>query len=389
MQHLEHDMDELFQKAGESYPLKIDDNNWDTIASRLTDRPVDINNPVKPTVNRKRYLFSALLLLVALLLTDIVLRYKDNRVANSDANEKIKGSQQENKTNAGPDIDKDKLISKNIIAISKTGHYQNNPPEKYFLEKEIELQLASGNDYRQAVKTDIVIAGPAHNTRADITIKDNNIPIAGIKKANNIFNQREKGFYWGLLGGLQFSEVKQQGVLHPDIEAGVLVGYRINRRLALESGLFYSEKCYYSDAKYFKMSPDPSMPANMVLMDLEGKSNVIEIPLKLRYNFIDKRDKKYFAVAGFSSYLLTKENNNYHAMVNGSENYMEKSYRKNSGYAAATVNVSLGFEHRMVKQSFIRIEPYLQIPIKGIGVGSMPVTSAGIHFGIITSKRKR
>ncbi len=392
MQRLEHDMDELSQKAAENYPLKPGDSNWETIASRLTDNPVGIKKPARSTVNRKKYLLAAILLLAALLLTDIVLRYNDERGSGSVINREEKGSRQENKqAHSNTRIDEDEVLSSDISVIPTTSQYQNDPVEKKFIETEYDFQLINERYYDQVAKADKIATEPANMIRTDLlTIKGRSSPITEVKKANNIFNQRnEKGFYWGLLAGPQFSEVKQQGMERSGFDAGVLAGYRLNKNLAIESGLFFSAKYYYSDAQYFKMAPDPTMPANMVLMDLRGRSNVMEIPIKLRYDFINKPSNKFFTTAGLSSYLLTKENNNYHAMVNGTENYMEKSYKENSVYGAASVNIGAGFEHRIVNQMLIRLEPYLQIPVKGIGVGSMPVTSAGIHIGIITNKRKR
>ena len=391
MQHLEHDMDELSQKAAESYPLKTGESNWEAIASRLKDKAVVIDKPARSTVNRKKYLFAAMLLLAALLLTDIVLRYNVKRGAGSVVNREEKESQQEDKqAQSYPRIDKHELILKDISVVPKTSQHQNNRSGKKMTETGYEFQLINESYYDQVVKADKIATEPARMSTDLLTIKDRGTPITEIKKASDIFNQgNEKGFYWGLLAGPQFSEVKQQGMERSGFDAGTLAGYRINKKLAIESGFFFSAKYYYSDAQYFKMAPDPTMPANMVLMDLKGKSNVMEIPIKLRYDFINKRNNKFFTTAGLSSYLLTKENNNYHAMVNGTEDYMEKSYKKNSVYGAASVNISAGVEYRFVKQNLIRIEPYLHIPIKGIGVGSMPVTSAGIHIGIITNKRKR
>ncbi len=38
MQHLDNDMDELFQRAAENYPLKKGDGDWESIAKRIADR---------------------------------------------------------------------------------------------------------------------------------------------------------------------------------------------------------------------------------------------------------------------------------------------------------------------------------------------------------------
>ena len=35
MEHLENDMDDLFQKAGELYPLKTTGSDWDAVVGKL------------------------------------------------------------------------------------------------------------------------------------------------------------------------------------------------------------------------------------------------------------------------------------------------------------------------------------------------------------------
>jgi hypothetical protein len=135
------------------------------------------------------------------------------------------------------------------------------------------------------------------------------------------------------------------------------------------------------------MKPDPSMPPNMTLMSLKGNSKIVEIPIKVRYDFINNGKSNVFSSAGINSYVLARENNNYHTMVNGNPQDMDKSYKDVTNYTAATFYFSVGYEHRILKRNKIRIEPYLQIPLKGIGVGKMPVTSTGLHLGI-TWERK-
>ena len=94
-----------------------------------------------------------------------------------------------------------------------------------------------------------------------------------------------------------------------------------------------------------------------------------------------------FSSAGISSYLLTSEKNDYLTLVNGTEQSMAGSYKKACRYFAATFDLSIGYEHTLGTTTRLRIEPYLQIPLKGIGVGSMPVKSAGLHIGLLRSIR--
>ena len=57
------------------------------------------------------------------------------------------------------------------------------------------------------------------------------------------------------------------------------------------------------------------------------------------------------------------------------------TYKQANRYFAAAIDLSIGYEFNIQKNRSLRMEPYLQIPLKGIGVGIMPVTSTGLHIG--------
>ncbi len=120
----------------------------------------------------------------------------------------------------------------------------------------------------------------------------------------------------------------------------------------------------------------------MEIVSLEGSTGVLEIPVKFKYNFRQKNNKYIFSSAGITSYILTREKNNYLLLVNGSQQNMVSSYKNKSRSFAATLDISMGYEHKIGKFNYMRIEPYVQIPLKGMGVGSIPVMSSGLRIGL-------
>jgi hypothetical protein len=69
-------------------------------------------------------------------------------------------------------------------------------------------------------------------------------------------------------------------------------------------------------------------------------------------------------------------------MNNGNPEMLKGVYTNNKNYFAATVDIAAGYEQNIKGKFFLRMEPYIQIPIKHVGVGDLPVTSAGLHIGI-------
>jgi hypothetical protein len=402
MQHLEHDMDDLFRKAADDYPLKANENKWEDIASHLHDQSYTETGQGKKG-KRRKYILSALLLLL-FLATGFVLLKNINNNDKAAENKNLPGNESADvnlslsEKNNDPKNKNDFFNKKNSTSLV----ISNEKPKPSFSEninqttRQKEQNNWSNVIKKEEYKTKKRDMSPAFILRKElqkINIPRQTVTIRKLPANNkndialqNAIHQN-RGIYWGFTAGPQMNEVKSQGMNKTGFDLGILAGYRFNKRISIETGFLFATKNYYSDGKYFKMAPDPSMPPNMTLMSLKGNSKIIEIPVKFKYDFINNGRNNLFSAAGITSYLLTKETNNYHAMVNGSPQDMDKSYNDVTNYTAATFYFSAGYEHRILKRNKIRIEPFLQIPLKGIGVGKMPVTSTGLHLGI-TWERK-
>ena len=193
---------------------------------------------------------------------------------------------------------------------------------------------------------------------------------------------RRNGMYVGVVAGPQFSRTKQQGFSDAGLSTGILAGIHLNK-IFVESGLIISDKKYVSGGQYFDMNKIASgMPSGMKLIQVQSKSTVLEIPLKVGYEVLTLNKGAAFATAGLTSFILTSENNQYSASVNGNSETMTGHYTTHQNYFAAALNMSIGYECYTSRNINIRIEPYLQIPLKSIGMGSMHVVSAGAYIGI-------
>ncbi len=127
------------------------------------------------------------------------------------------------------------------------------------------------------------------------------------------------------------------------------------------------------------------MPAAMKVMKLRGTSKVLEIPLHLRLDIFNNRNHRFFSSVGFSSFLLTRESNEYQTSLNGTEELILAHYKTNRNYLGASIDLAVGYEKNIGKKNNIRFQPYLQLPVKGIGVGNLKVMSTGLHIAITRS----
>lgn len=407
MQDLNQNMDELLRKAAEHYPLKINDSDWEKIAPSVT------GTAEKPASRKKnaiiKYTSLLLLFFITLLLADGII----NRSLKKNSSGQF----------LHPLPEKQSAVTstkQNDVRKLSSGKKEKDQPAKQVLsatatEKNEDVEIIK---ISTLYKKDELLTGTNHLQSKKSFYQDaeatrifnayNKISFTGNEKSSEYFslsqnkilkerppaepflNKREifqrKGFYAGVVTGPLFDEVKNQGLKKAGFSAALVGGYRFNAHWSIESGLLLAKKPYFSTGKYFSMDKvGGSMPQGMEILSLEGKNIMLEIPVKVKYDFLQQLNHYFFSTAGLSSVIITNEKNNYLVAMNGVQQAMISSYKNRSRSAAATLDFSAGYEFKIGKSDHIRIEPYIQVPLKGMGVGSMPMKSSGIRLGIIKS----
>jgi hypothetical protein len=191
---------------------------------------------------------------------------------------------------------------------------------------------------------------------------------------------RKTSFYAGILGAPDLTMVKYQSVKHTGFNIGILLGYNINRKWAVETGVYLDRKKYYTEGEYFNAKNIYLQPGYK-LLNADGSCNMVEVPVNLRYNLNPDSKTKWFGTAGLSTYFMTRESYAFD-WTDGTWNGSGfGTYKKPSQYWFSVINLSFGLEQRLGKGGFLRIEPYWRIPTRGMGTGSLPIMSTGLNIG--------
>jgi hypothetical protein len=198
--------------------------------------------------------------------------------------------------------------------------------------------------------------------------------------------QKARRFYVGVVGGVSVTTIKMQKLSDAGFEAGIIAGYRISNRWSVEGGVISSRRYYYSDGKYLNTGKI-YLPPNSSITMVDGQCRMLEIPVSVRFNGAARKRGNWFGTAGLSSYLMQREDYDY-AYYYPSSNYTaihSKTYKNESKDWVSALQLSGGYVLLMKRNLNLRIEPYLQLPLKGMGSGKLPLTSAGLRLGITKS----
>jgi hypothetical protein len=413
MPDLDNHMDDLFRRAADNYPLKTTPGNWDDLVPVVgAGIPVAAESKSKAAESKSKR--KMLLLLLAFLITggtvgllmfnnaqadktnittatnsivQTIVTAPDKTVSgiNAAEPEKLNATTSDDNFYLNKNIDATDRTKMSIKISGGLATSADNDTQSADDRIVKDKPLAEMNDVPLQSKQEINLENKKGITKTDPELKKENETQTITNVAKQDKKKKDKpSFYFGLTGGAELSQVKGQGMTSPGLNGGLVAGLQLSKQLAVETGIQFSQKKYYSQGKHF--NPKASdMPSNMTVNSLDGSCILIEIPLTVKYNF-SKKKNGFYTAAGVSSYIMTKEKNNYQATVSGQSQQIKSTYSNTKAYLSTDLNFSAGYQQSLGKRLNIRVEPYLQIPLKGIGIGSMPVMSTGVHLVLTRNK---
>lgn len=418
MQPLDNDMDDLFREAAENYPLRISGGDWDKIAGALSAQHSP--QPQKAESAKKKYLW-LLLVLLAPLVCNIYNKSSDGSNAKissglvKDTENKVAYPQKEN---ASSDVNS--TPGSVTTAAGNADSLQSNTTSGSYDPATFSSDLSAyvnKNTITKKSKTAVQVTSPQGEEEnnagdmempviADPVIKNEPVVeevnkkqdkasgnIIGEEKkdsssAKNVKKEKkskpaEKRLYINLLAGPDASKVKGRTAGKPGGSAGLTLGFNINRHFAVEAGALYSTKHYSTAFTYFDNSKT-QWPSNRIIKIVDGTCRMIEIPVTVRYNFNVTAQSKFFAAAGLSSYLMKNEDYDYkYTFTASSAQYeMYKSYKKSGNNVLSVLQLSAGWQRNIGRFGAVRVQPYYNIPLSGVGIGKLPLSGAGLLAGI-------
>jgi hypothetical protein len=434
------DIDDLFRRASDKYPLRTDSADWDRMAAALEKEPPAPPDAAGGDEDRKKRRFFWLFLLLPLAGAGYYVWQYAGSSGNMGRSASVVATTPATKQTtapaagqtaattgqatatgqaatvrtapAGPPVTTDQTATSGQTAtrqhqaasVTRSNHIKNhgthsdvdnvNITENEIIQNEDtqpdnSLSLTAVNARRQPggengndrLFYDLQRAPIPHDYRLAV-----NVTAPAAKKDTTVRQPRNKTkhFYAGVFGSPDLSTVKMQSVKSVGSTFGLILGYTFNGgHWAIETGAYVDRKKYYTDGEYFN-TKEVRLPSNSYLDDVDGTCYMWEIPLNLRYNFNPGAKTSWFATAGFSTYLMSHEKYAYGYNWMGSATVLDSAWNihKSSQYPFSIINLSAGFEQRLGKIGNLRVEPYVRLPLTGLGTGKLPIMSAGVNIGI-------
>ena len=154
-------------------------------------------------------------------------------------------------------------------------------------------------------------------------------------------------------------------------------------RISIRSG-FYSERKVYEAYPEDYKAPAAFYSRYPNLQEVKADCKVYEIPLLLSYNLRKAGNSHWFLTTGISSYLIKRETYDYFYKWNlsGPVVHRERTIRNANQHYFSVVTFSAGYQRSLSKKISLVAEPYLKIPMTGIGFGKVKLNSAGVLISV-------
>jgi hypothetical protein len=246
--------------------------------------------------------------------------------------------------------------------------------------KMADLELLSLQSQKGAISTQFTLKTSSHSQLE--------LSSAAINQSKNTQRalRMNRALKIGVLYGSDVTSVHSVAPGRLSQNWGMTLGYQLHNHWSINTGVIYTQKNYSANGKDFHAKMPPSTPAYK-LDYVDGNCNMWEIPLTLRYDFDRINNTTLFLNAGASSYLMRHESYVYYVSTWNSGTLVSRAtppmpYDTKENYLFSVIDISFGVEQRLTKSLSFQVEPYGKIPVKGVGLGSVDLSSYGVNLSL-------
>lgn len=166
---------------------------------------------------------------------------------------------------------------------------------------------------------------------------------------------------------------------------GLLATYSLSGKFSLTTGVVYARKLYdYSGASVAAYG-NPGKT-----METYADCKVLDIPLNLNYRLYQKGLNAISFNTGLSSYIMLNEKYKYVSNDDlGNTNSSVLEIVNQNQHFLGVANIAVSFSRRINNQVSVGIQPFVKIPLTGIGYHDTKLRSTGIAFSLNLNMRQK
>ncbi|QJD78152.1 hypothetical protein [Spirosoma rhododendri] len=172
----------------------------------------------------------------------------------------------------------------------------------------------------------------------------------------------------------------------PGTNVGLMLEYQY-QRWRIQAGALRSVKVYQATepaGEYANMGQWSVKPSS-----IGGRCNMLDIPINLRYDIalLPRRNamppSRWFVSAGTTTYYMLREDYTYNYDNPADPKIKYRDWTTETGrYGFSQLNISGGYERAITRRLYWQVEPFLKVPLKGVGFYKVNLLSTGVFFSL-------
>lgn len=159
---------------------------------------------------------------------------------------------------------------------------------------------------------------------------------------------------------------------------GLLLTYPISKKLSVSSGAIYARKLYDYGGTLSAAYGAAGRP-----WALNADCFVIDVPVNLNYQVLKKKNVSISINSGLSSYFMLKEKYKYrNTGLDGVEQTTALEINNQNQHLFGVANFSISVDRKVSDKVSIGVQPFLKVPLTGIGYYDYNLRSRGVAVSI-------
>jgi hypothetical protein len=150
-------------------------------------------------------------------------------------------------------------------------------------------------------------------------------------------------------------------------------------KFTFSTGAVYAKTPYAANASSYTIAyPSKYTPDN-----ISADCRVLDIPLNVDYQVYNKANNAFSIGSGLSSYIMLNENYHYNYNSPYAGYYPQGfSVTNQNRYFFGVLNLDATYQRKLNANFSFDVQPYLKIPLTGIGAGDVKLQTMGVALGL-------
>ncbi|TDO20851.1 hypothetical protein [Pedobacter duraquae] len=188
---------------------------------------------------------------------------------------------------------------------------------------------------------------------------------------------KNRGLIMSILAAPDVSSAKMNVSSKLSSNIGFSITYPLTNRLSLTSGVVYAKK-YYNSVGLGTLATGYLNKAWQINADC----SVLDIPLNVNYKVLQKKTFSITVNTGLSSYFMLNEKYDFLVGTGSSQHVSQIEIKNQNQHLLGVANFSVSFDRRITRNLSLGVQPFVKVPLTGIGQYDSKLRSTGMSFSL-------